>query len=151
MKDNNKRGAVNYEASQLELISDPEYMRIALTVTKTILILGLVLLPQPMEALVLPFSKLNLDNNRSFFDRRSAASGSTRSEPSLYVQDPPLVLKKTNLDHPIGTPIDEHSLEQKYKEDLRKLLLILNKPKFIHKLLWSYRRMPKGMYFANLG
>ena len=149
MKDNNKRGAVNYEASQL--ISDPEYMRIALTVTKTILILGLVLLPQPMEALVLPFSKLNLDNNRSFFDRRSAATGSTRSEPRLHIQDPPLVLKKTNLDHPIGTPIDEHSLEQKYKEDLRKLLLILNKPKFIHKLLWSYRRMPKGMYFANLG
>ena len=128
------------------MISDPEYMRIALTVTKTILILGLVLLPQPMEALVLPFSKLNLDNNRSFFDRRSAAPGSTRGEPSL-----PLVLKKTNLDHPIGTPIDEHSLEQKYKEDLRKLLLILNKPKFIHKLLWSYRRIPKGMYFANLG
>ena len=97
LKDNNKRGAVNYEASQL--ISDPEYMRIALTVTKTILILGLVLLPQPMEALVLPFSKLNLDNNRSFFDRRSAAPGSTRSEPRLHIQDPPLVLKKTNLDH----------------------------------------------------
>ena len=106
-----KRGATKYET--LQFTSDPEYMRTTLWVT--ILILGLVI-PQPMETLVLPFRSALHNLDRTFLDRRSP------SVPSLHVQDFPRVLKKQNT-------------ERKYKEDLQKLLLILNKPKFIHNLL----------------
>ena len=84
-----------------------------------ILILGLVL-PQSKEALVVPFSN-------------SRYSGSRTTTPTVSIK-PATDQRDETLEIP------KNEAEQKYQEELKKILLILNRPKFIYKLLWSYQK-----------
>lgn len=89
------------------------------TITVIILILGLVL-PQSKEALVVPFSN-------------SRYSGSRTTTPTVSIK-PATDQRDETLEIP------KNEAEQKYQEELKKILLILNRPKFIYKLLWSYQK-----------
>lgn len=109
------------------------------TLSVTILILGLVL-PQPKEALVVPFSlrEKAFSNSRYF--------GSRTPKPDL---PPPAAASIKPMERKEMLEIPKNNAELKYQEDLKKILLILNRPKFIYKLLWSYQKTLKKVKDAS--